>query len=120
MVAAGSPQAVVAGARVDVIVTTERRARLALEDVEVLAARAALAAEEGKGPRVLATLRVSVEQAVYLVAAQSFARDVRLLARAPGDERVAGGLRRGALKGSTALTAGIEGVGPIVHRSLQA
>jgi pilus assembly protein CpaB len=91
IVAGGSPQAVVAGARVDVVVTTERRdgaagaARLALEDVEVLAARAAAAEEAKAGPRVVATLRVSAAQAVYLTAAESFARDVRLLARAVGD-----------------------------------
>jgi len=78
---------VTAGARVDVVVTTERATRLALEDVEVLAARSAT--EDGK-PRVAATLRVTVAQAVYLAAAQSFARDVRLLARAPGDRRKAG------------------------------
>jgi pilus assembly protein CpaB len=35
---------------------------------------------------------VTVAQAVYLAAAQSFARDVRLLARAPGDRRRAGGV----------------------------
>jgi pilus assembly protein CpaB len=89
VVATGSPQAVVAGARVDVVVTTERgdgapgAARLALQDVEVLAAHAV--ADGKSAPRVVATLRVSAAQAVYLTAAQSFARDVRLLARAPGD-----------------------------------
>ena len=101
LVATGSPQAVIAGAHVDVLVTTERRdrvrgaTRIALEDVEVLAARAAAqAADDGdKGPtRVSATLRVTAEQAVYLAAAQSFARDVRLLARAPGDRRKVGDL----------------------------
>jgi len=35
---------------------------------------------------------VSAAQAVYLAAAQSFARDVRLLARAPGDRRKVGAL----------------------------
>jgi len=60
-----------------------------LEDVEVLAARAA---SSEKGPRVVATLRVRVSDAVYLVAAQSFAQDVRLLARAPGDDRAVGEL----------------------------
>ena len=35
----------------------------------------------------LATLRLTLRQAVYLTAAQSFAREVRLLARAPGDRR---------------------------------
>jgi pilus assembly protein CpaB len=100
LVATGSPQAIVAGAHVDVLVTTERRdrtrgaTRIALEDVEVLAARAAAAgADDGKGStRVSATLRVTAEQAVYLAAAQSFARDVRLLARAPGDRRRVGEL----------------------------
>jgi pilus assembly protein CpaB len=90
VLATGSPQAVVAGARVDVVVTSEQRegaadaARLALEAVEVLAAHPA-AGETKAGPRVVATLRVSAAQAVYLTAAESFARDVRLLARAPGD-----------------------------------
>jgi pilus assembly protein CpaB len=79
----------VAGAHVDVVVTTEGgdgaagAARLALQDVEVLAAHAA--GDDKPAPRVVATLRVSAAQAVYLTAAQSFARDVRLLARAPGD-----------------------------------
>jgi pilus assembly protein CpaB len=96
VLASGSPQAIVAGAHVDVVVTTDRRggtagsARLALENVEVLAARAA--AEEDKAPRVAATLRVTAAQAVYLAAAGSFATDVRLLARAPGDRRRVGAL----------------------------
>jgi pilus assembly protein CpaB len=86
VIASGS---VAAGARVDVLVTTEKRTRLALEDVEVLAARAT---SSEKGPRVAATLRVPVPDAVYLVAAQSFAQDVRLLARVPGDSRAVGEL----------------------------
>jgi pilus assembly protein CpaB len=81
---------------VDVLVTTDRNdhgaTRVALEDVEVLAARAATADEEARGPRVSATLRVSAAQAVYLAAAQSLARDVRLLVRAPGDRRKVGAL----------------------------
>ena len=86
-----------AGARVDVVVTSDRRAgapgsaRLALENVEVLAARA-MPAEEGKAPRIAATLRVTPAQAVYLSAAQSFASDIRLLARAAGDRRRVGAL----------------------------
>jgi pilus assembly protein CpaB len=101
IVAAGSPQAIVAGVRVDVVVTSDRRggaagaARLALEDVEVLAARGAAGDETARGPRVTATLRVTPAQAVYLAAAQSFARDVRLLARAPGDRRHVGTLSVG-------------------------
>lgn len=97
--ATGSGQAVVAGARVDVLVTTERHdsnrgaTRVALEDVEVLAARpAASDPEEDKHAKVSATLRVTAAQAVYLAAAQSFARDVRLLVRAPGDRRKVGAL----------------------------
>ena len=33
------------------------------------------------------TLRVTLRQAVYLAAAQTFARDVRVLPRAAGDRR---------------------------------
>jgi pilus assembly protein CpaB len=85
-VVAGGP--VEAGARVDVVVTTDKRTQLALQNVEVLKTRPAPANEDA-GPRVTATLRVSAADAVFLVAAQSFARDVRLLARAPGDSRTA-------------------------------
>ena len=49
-------------------------------------------AEEDKRAKVSATLRVTAAQAVYLAAAQSFARDVRLLVRAPGDRRKVGAL----------------------------
>jgi pilus assembly protein CpaB len=76
-----------AGARVDIVVTGKQQARLALENVEVLAARQTH--EDGK---VSATLRVTPAQAVYLTAAQSFASDIRLLARAPGDRRKVGAL----------------------------
>ena len=60
---------------------------LALEDVEVLAAAPVPppAGQEADGERVRASLHVSVRDAVYLASAQSFARDVRLLVRAPGD-----------------------------------
>ena len=44
------------------------------------------------GPTVAATLRVSVRQAVFLAAAGSFAREIRLLARAPGDRGRVGAL----------------------------
>lgn len=98
VVAVGSTDAVTPGGRVDVLVTREGRdggpgrTDLALEDVEVLAAAPA---PEGSGdnatgaPRVAASLRVSVRQAVYLAAAQSFARELRLLPRA-GDDRERG------------------------------
>jgi pilus assembly protein CpaB len=90
VIATGSPRLVTAGAHVDVLVTRERGSggagatTLALEDIEVLAARAAPGRDDA-GPRVAATLRVTVRQAVYLAAAGAFAREIRLLPRAPGD-----------------------------------
>ena len=98
VVATGSPDLVVPGARVDVLVTREGRrgTTLALQDVEVLAAAPASAGEEAGAPRVAASLRVSVRQAVFLAAAQSFARELRLLPRAAGDRgRAAAGLAVG-------------------------
>ncbi|ADB52204.1 RcpC/CpaB family pilus assembly protein [Conexibacter woesei] len=96
VVALGDPESIVAGSRVDVLVTRDTdgdrpgETVLALEDVEVLAAAAPPAAEigaddAGAGARVAASLRVTVRQAVYLAAAQSFARELRLLPRAPQD-----------------------------------
>lgn len=105
-VAAAGGESVVAagpGGRVDVLVTSERRAdagrtHLALEDVEVLAVRAGepgqAGEEEGAAPSggsVVATLRVTLRQAVFLTAAQSFAREVRLLPRPAGDTRRSSG-----------------------------
>jgi len=98
VLAHGDPRAIAPGARVDVLVTREGdgaragRTVLALEDVEVLASRPAPrdAADPGGGARVVASLRVRMRDAVYLAAAQAFARDLRLLVRAPGD-RTAGG-----------------------------
>jgi pilus assembly protein CpaB len=76
------------GARVDVIVTYAGRGdapgatRLALADVELLAARPAQSGDGQDGlPRIVATLRVTVRQAVALTAAAAAAREVRLLAR---------------------------------------
>lgn len=95
VVALAEPGSIQPGVRVDVLVTREGeggeagRAELALQDVEVLAARPVPSddgAEDGL-PRVAVTLRVRVRQAVYLAAAQSFARAVRLLPRARGDRR---------------------------------
>ena len=95
VVATGSPRLVTDAAHVDVLVTRERGAggpaatELALEDVEVLASRPA-PARDGMGPQVAATLRVTVRQAVFLTAAGAFAREIRLLPRAPGDHRLTG------------------------------
>jgi pilus assembly protein CpaB len=97
---AGAPP----GTRVDVIVTTEPRSGaggrtyLALQDVELLGARAADGATGAGGgaaggaaahATTIATLRVTLREAVFLTAAQSFARELRLLVRAPGDRRAA-------------------------------
>jgi len=93
VIATASPVLVTPGVHVDVLVTrggdgTAGRAELALEDVEVLAAAAAPEARAADGaPRVAASLRVTLRQAVYLAAAQSFAREIRLLPRAAGDDR---------------------------------
>jgi pilus assembly protein CpaB len=94
VVAAGSPDLVAAGARVDVLVTREGAGtRLALQDVEVLAAQRAQ--DAAGAARIAATLRVTLRQAVYLTAAQSFAREIRLLPRAAGDTRMSGPLAVG-------------------------
>ncbi len=102
VVAQGSPDLVVPGARVDVLVTREGGdgapgvTELALEDVEVLAAVRAAEASDARGApgsRVEATLRVTVAQAVFLAAAQAFASEVRLLPRAAGDRVHRGRLR---------------------------
>lgn len=97
VVAVGSLEAISPGSRVDVLVTREGRdggegrTSLALEDVEVLAAAPAPADDSARtpdapaAPRVAASLRVSLRQAVYLTAAQSFAREIRLLPRGAGD-----------------------------------
>jgi pilus assembly protein CpaB len=85
------------GARVDVLVSADRgaggRTDLALEDVELLALRSSAGQGAGGEARegaaaaatATATLRVTVRQALYLTAAQNFARELRLLLRPPGD-----------------------------------
>ena len=117
-VAGGDPlgQAGGSGSRVDVVISTEPRdgsgrTFLALEDVELLAlggsdrSAARLGRDGGPGEgtgaaataSTTATLRVTQRQAVYLTAAQNFAREVRLLPRPPGD---------GGRAGRSTVTAG--------------
>ena len=81
-------------ARVDVLVTSEGpagrgRTFVALEDVELVLARPARATDatdaDGTPADTVATLRVGARAAVFLTAAQNFAREVRLLARPAGD-----------------------------------
>lgn len=107
-----------AGARVDVLVSTESgpgggRTLMALAGAELLrlgpgsggegygygagatgSAEPDAAAPDGAagmgGDTSLATLRVTIRQAVYLTAADNFAREIRLLARPPGDRSAAG------------------------------
>jgi pilus assembly protein CpaB len=83
------------GTRVDVIVSTDPstgpgRTFVALEGAELLALRPGAGgdpAETGAAGSVtaVATLRVTARQAVYLTAAQSFARQLWLLPRPAGD-----------------------------------
>lgn len=93
LVAKGSPALVVRGSRVDVLVTRDvadqrGETTLALEDAEVLSATPAPAGSaDDPGPRVAVSLRVRLRDAVYLAAAQSFARELRVLPRAEGDRR---------------------------------
>ena len=90
-----------AGSRVDVLVSTESapgggRTLVALAGAELLrlepGASGAAPADGAapSGPTALATLRVTLRQAVYLTAADNFAREIRLLARPPGDHSTAG------------------------------
>jgi pilus assembly protein CpaB len=106
----GLSQQAAPGGRVDVLVSTEPRegagrTLLALEAVELLGLRplgdgAAASVGGGNDSRsaatAAATLRVTVRQAVYLTAAQNFAREVRLLSRPPGDRRRLGRAAVGA------------------------
>jgi pilus assembly protein CpaB len=90
------------GSRVDVLVSTQRhdgagRTFVALEDVALLDLRASggggLPSEETMeqpAATAVATLRVTARQAVYLTAAESFAHEIRLLTRPPGDRRRTG------------------------------
>lgn len=88
------------GTRVDVLVSTDPgegpgSSFLALEDVELLAlapaapSDAPLEADLSAGPAtsVAVTLRTTLRQAVYLTAAQSYAREIRVLPRPLGDRR---------------------------------
>jgi pilus assembly protein CpaB len=90
LVASGSIHEIAVGASVDVLITRDGpdgssagATTLAVADVQVLAV--APASSDDPGPHVTVQLRVSVHQAVYLAAAQTFARDIRLLPRPAGD-----------------------------------
>ena len=92
----GSASAPAPGSRVDVLVSTEAGAGAAAPSWRSptwscwrcgATRRGGYgdADGEGGGPSALATLRVTLRQAVYLTAADNFGREIRLLARPPGD-----------------------------------
>jgi len=93
VVAVASAATVAPGSRVDVLVTRDARGDapgstvLALQDAEVLSAAPGPPADDTGAPRLTVGLRVTLRQAVFLDAAQAFAREVRVLPRAPGDHR---------------------------------
>jgi pilus assembly protein CpaB len=78
------------GSLVDVLVTSNARTYVALQRIELLDLRSGDGTDSSRGsesplPGAVATLRVSLRQAVLLVAAQNFARELRLVPRAAGD-----------------------------------
>jgi pilus assembly protein CpaB len=90
------------GSRVDVLVSTQQhdgagRTYVALENVPLLDLRAlgggGVPVDEAldqPAATAVATLRVTARQAVYLTAAETFAHEIRLLTRPPGDRRRTG------------------------------
>ncbi len=93
-----------AGDRVDVLVSTESgagagRTVMALAGAELVRLGELAgggyadvdAAAAPDGPTALAALRVTLRQAIYLTAADNFAREIRLLQRPRGDRSRAGG-----------------------------
>jgi pilus assembly protein CpaB len=91
------------GSRVDVLVSTQRhdgagRTYVALENVPLLdlhplGGGTGVPVDEAMdqpAATAVATLRVTARQAVYLTAAETFAHEVRLLIRPPGDRRRTG------------------------------
>lgn len=95
-VAGGAIGAAPPGTRVDVLVTTSPeagggRTYVALQRVELLDSRPGAegvgAAGAAPAAGVTAALRVTLEQAVMLTAAQNFAQEIRLLVRSPEDRR---------------------------------
>jgi pilus assembly protein CpaB len=81
----------VPGARVDVLVSTETgpaggRTTMALAGAELLRVeQGGRGADPSDGPTALATLRVTLRQAIHLTAADNFAREIRLLPRPAGE-----------------------------------
>ena len=84
-----------AGARVDVLITTDRgraapRTFLALQRMPVVGFETGgtgSLSDEGRAVDGRLTLRATLRQAVLLTAADNFAREVRVVPRAAGDTR---------------------------------
>src|SRR4051794_22533104 len=75
------------GVRVDVVVSTDADARHPARSSVVASALEVIEAPRRTDGTVVVTLRASLRQAVELTAAQSYAHDLRVLVRAPGDVR---------------------------------
>jgi pilus assembly protein CpaB len=75
------------GARVDVVVSTDADGQHPARSSVVASALEILGTPRRTDGAVVVTLRTSLRQAVALTAAQSYAHDLRLLVRAPGDGR---------------------------------
>jgi pilus assembly protein CpaB len=91
----GGVEALTPGARVDVLVSTESgagggRTTMVLAGAELLQIAAGAAStgqsstDPSAGPTALATLRVTLRQAIALTEADNFAREIRLLPRPGG------------------------------------
>jgi pilus assembly protein CpaB len=80
------------GVFVDVLVTTDGnrgspRTYLALQRLELVDFRDSAETDAPDGAGATATVRTTLRQAVTLIAAQNFAREVRVVPRSPGDAR---------------------------------
>src|SRR5207302_593378 len=81
------------GSRVDVLITTDRggapHTYLALQRIELVDFRPPTGGGAGSESdrTATATLKVTLAQAVLLTAARNFARELRLIPRAAGDDR---------------------------------
>jgi pilus assembly protein CpaB len=82
------------GVRVDVLITSEHgrnapRTYLALQRIELVGFRPNGGGDGSAagGDKTVASLRVTLRQAVLLTAAENFARELRLVPRPPGEDR---------------------------------
>jgi len=82
-------------ARVDVLITSDRgpnapRTYLALQRIELVGFKPSGTSDGSgdDGAKAVASLRVSLRQAVLLTAAENFARELRLVPRPPGEARL--------------------------------